>query len=544
MPPTRIAKDLIGPLIIVAATLLVFGPLATAEFTSWDDWYNIWKNPRLNPPTLAGVARYWSEYVYGLYIPLTYSVWGVLAKIAYVEQADPSGSHLNPWVFHGANIAFHAAGALAVFGILRRLVGGYLAVCLGALLFALHPVQVESVGWCAGMKDVLSGTLGLAAIWLYLRFVQEGPRPLYAIATATLVAAMLAKPSAMVVPVMAGAIELLLLRRPWRDVIRSLGPWLVLSIACAINAKIAQPAIGVTPAPLWSRPLIAADALAFYLYKLVWPMQLGIDYGRTPQHVIQNGSIAFTWVVPVALGLLLIRSCRRAPALGASGIVFVAGVAPVLGLTTFLFQHFSTTADHYLYLAMLGPAMALAWTVDRFPHRALRIAVTVALGVLAARSMWQTRVWQSDVALFENALRVNPNSFMAMHNLAHAVGGEDPGRAEQLLTRAVEVYPNYLDAHEKLADLRGRRGDIRGSLDHRIAALEIIRKRPRELQRDVVPLLNAIALDWIDLGEFSQARRYLDAARGLRPTDPQTLENFDLLERKLREPATAPASSP
>src|SRR5262249_13077526 len=158
----------------------------------------------------------------------------------------------------------------------------------------------------------------------------------------------LAKPSAMVVPVIAGVIDVLLLRRSMRTVALTLTPWLILSVVCAINAKLAQPAIGVTPAPLWSRPLLAADSLAFYLYKLVSPVYLGIDYGRRPDVVIARGWIYYTWIVPVALTLLLIRLRHRAREPLAAWIIFIAGVAPVLGFSTFLFQYFSTTTDHYL----------------------------------------------------------------------------------------------------------------------------------------------------------------------------------------------------
>jgi hypothetical protein len=385
------------PIIVIVASLVVFGPLATADFTNWDERFNIWANPRLNPPTLENIAYYWRHSAFGLYIPLTYTVWGVLAHAAYLDQPDQMGARLNPWLFHSANILIHVISALVAYAILHRLVRDRRAACIGALLFALHPVQVEPVAWVAGTKDVLSGMLALIAVWQYALYAQDDPlcaphaasecaggasdlqRPRkmqilsgrstlcpatkarmwhFGVATGAFVLAMLAKPSVMLLPVIVFAIDLLLVRRPLKLILGMLWPWIVLSIGCAILTRINQPAIGVPPAPHWSRPLIALDSIAFYLYKLVWPMQLGIDYGRRPQVIIERGWVWFTWIVPTSLAIAVWVKRRRYPELLAAMVIFVAGVAPVLGLITFLFQYYSTTADHYLYLSMLGVGLA------------------------------------------------------------------------------------------------------------------------------------------------------------------------------------------
>src|SRR4051812_38443706 len=174
------------------------GRLCVAEFTTWDDYYTVQHNPRFDPPTLEKVARFWPpvlsaktaaarngenltgrafganervrvNHVFGLYMPVTYTVWGVLAAVA--QTRDESGALvLNPWVFHSANVALHAASALVAFALLRRLVGRDWPAAAGALLFGLHPVQVEPVGWVSGMKDVLCGLLSLVALWQYVEF--------------------------------------------------------------------------------------------------------------------------------------------------------------------------------------------------------------------------------------------------------------------------------------------------------------------------------------------------------------------------------------
>ncbi len=149
--------------------LLAFFPVFVADFSNWDDNYNIAENPRLNPPTLQSVGFFWAHPIFDLYVPMTYSAWAVLAKVSYVAQPDADGWHLNPYIFHAANVFVHAASALLVFSILRRLVNKQiLPAWIGTMLFAIHPVQVESVAWIAGMKDVLAGMFALAALRLYL----------------------------------------------------------------------------------------------------------------------------------------------------------------------------------------------------------------------------------------------------------------------------------------------------------------------------------------------------------------------------------------
>jgi hypothetical protein len=112
--------------VLFITVMAVFGRLCFSEFTWYDDPATVHHNPSLNPPTLEKVRLYWTSFgqhaPLGLYIPLTYSAWAGIARLAYIEQADSSGIHLNPWMFHSANVLLHATAALVVFAILLGLV--------------------------------------------------------------------------------------------------------------------------------------------------------------------------------------------------------------------------------------------------------------------------------------------------------------------------------------------------------------------------------------------------------------------------------------
>src|SRR6266850_1541204 len=157
--------------VIVVITVVVFGRIAGDDFMYWDDSGTIHHNPRMNPPTVEKILWYWSHPEMGLYIPVTYTVWGGIAAMARLDRADEFGIRLNPWLFHSASILVHVGSALMVFLILRRLVKSDGASLVGALVFALHPVQVEAVAWASGLKDLLCGFFALLSIWHYMRFV-------------------------------------------------------------------------------------------------------------------------------------------------------------------------------------------------------------------------------------------------------------------------------------------------------------------------------------------------------------------------------------
>lgn len=464
--------------LIGLSVLIVFGRVATHEFTNWDDPQTIAENPAFRPPTWSGVMGYWRllepvdaqsghviRHAYGLWVPLTYTVWGALAAVAQVpDPGAPGGVGLNPYVFHAASVAMHAVSAVLVFYLLRRVLrAGDGPAVAGALLFAVHPVQVEAVAWASGMKDLLAGLLSLASLLLYARHA-DGARSTqrrrvdWWASTACFAAALLAKPSAVTLPLLAGALDALLLRpggSNWRRTMVAITPWLMMSLLAGGIAKLAQPAAGLTPAPIPIRPLIAADALAFYLGKVFVPVGMTVDYGRTPSAVVQSGQIWWTWLAPAGAvavaGWWAFKRQQRAPL--AAFVVFAAAPAAVLGLAPFLFQFYSTTADHYLYVAMLGPAVAATWLLAR-AGRVGRVVAGVALVALALLSIRQAGVWRDSETLFRHAAAVNPRSFAAHNNLGTLASQQ--GRyadAERHFRTAVQLAPTGLQAMKNLREV-------------------------------------------------------------------------------------------
>jgi tetratricopeptide (TPR) repeat protein len=475
-------------LLIVIATLVTFGPVVRNQFTNWDDQTTIANNARLHGPIGESLSYYWKHSASELYVPVTYTVWTVLAKVAPV----PSGEIRlpNAAVFHGASVLVHALAAVMVFLILRRLVREEWAACAGALLFALHPLQAEPIAWASGMKDLLCGMLALVSIWQYVVFAQRDSSDRarwinYAWATVALGLALLAKPTAVVIPAMALVVDVLLVGRPIRVAGKSVLPWIVLLVPCVIWTKFSQPAaLGVATAG-WAKPLIAGDAIAFYLGKLVAPISLGIDYGRNPEFVLARGGAVAMCLAVAALAIVLWR--MRSRELGAAGLLILIGIAPVLGFVPFSFQSRSTVADHYFYLSAFGAAVAAAWVIVHVPRRAGFLGCAIVLGALALRSLDQTRHWKDSRSLFERAVAVNPRSYSGYQDLAvlacndaelksagaqiHADRGnaveaakfkeaalQEQRRAETLFAKTLELKPGFPFALHSRATFHARFG--------------------------------------------------------------------------------------
>ncbi len=452
--------------LLTVAIVAVYGQVVRHQFVIWDDPQHVVANPLLDPVSASNVGEFWRRPYAGLYIPLSYTFFAAEASIARRPAPDGVGTRPNPAVFHLGNLVLHWACVLLAFGILRSLVHHDAAACAGALLFALHPVQVESVAWVSETRGLLCGLFSLTAVWLYLSSsAVAGVRRstsvvCYVAAGTSFVLALLCKPAAVAVPLLAGAIEWGLLRRAFGRVLLRMSPAVALAAAWVVLTKLQQPdaTLPMVP-PIWARLLLAGDALAFSTAKLFLPLQCGPDYGRSPEWVMGHWWFYATWVLPVGI-VALLASLRNRRLWLTAAAVFVAWLLPVSGLVPFDFQRISTVADRYLYLALLGPALALAGCLSRCEGRRAWAPVAAVLALIAGLSFVQTGYWRDDEALLTRALDVNPRSVTARQNRAFLLAARGEHEAAIALYReALADHPDHPELHRTLAislDAAGR----------------------------------------------------------------------------------------
>jgi len=458
-PPRSALSIFTGVCVITLVVAVVYGSSLGFDFVIWDDPVNVTQNPYLDPLTPTSLVRFWTRPYQGLYIPLTYTLWAGDTWLSRVGQDFDGRVRFDPRVFHATNLLLFIACSLAIFWMLLELGFRPLPAILGTLLFAVHPTMVESVAWVTEAKGLLCTALGWLAVALYLRARRQmppqpgtGSTPGSGWATVAFVGALLAKPAAVVVPLWIISLERFWFGASWRDAVRRVGDWLVMSIAWVLITRWVQPATGHSvDVALWQRPFVAGDAVAFYLGKLVWPADLAPDYGRTPEVAFASPWIYIAWLIPV----LLIGWAWRtnSPPLRLALAWFFAGLLPVLGLITFHFQAISTVADRYLLIAMTAPALLACWFLSRAGRWASAVAGMI-LVALAVRSHAQVEHWRDSDALVSYMLEQNPRSFAAHNNMGVlAMQRKDWETAKEHLLKAADLAPDVAQPHVGLGDL-------------------------------------------------------------------------------------------
>ena len=481
------------PLLLIIITFVVYYQVLSHDFLSYDDNIHVYKNPYVKHVSIPNVLQFWKK---PNDFALVYTVWAIQAILAKSPTAEGGVIKLNPRVYHFTNLIFHILSVLIVFTILKLVIKNIWAAGGGALLFALHPVQVESVAWVTGLKDVLSGSLSLLAIWLYLLYTrskktktniaQQNNNPIkqklntrhlyYILATLSFVLAMMAKTTTVVVPVIVLLLDHLILKRPLKQAIKALIPWVILAMPMMILTKLAQPDKPLTFVPnLWQRILIMGDTITYYLYKLILPFSLGPDYGRSPEFVLKHGWVYLTSILSFGMLILLWMYRKKRLWLFASAGIFIVGFFTVLGIIPFHFQRISTVADRYLYLSMLGPALIAAWVLSRYKKKKI-IVITFVLvlslfGIISAN---QTKYWNNTRTFYKHALKINPDSWTSHNNLASAYESERRfDKAISHYSKAIKIKPDYAEAHYNLGITLEKQGRNTEAITHYSEALKI-----------------------------------------------------------------------
>ncbi|MGD0307968.1 MAG: tetratricopeptide repeat protein [Acidobacteriota bacterium] len=466
MPNVRVATDSPGHgwsaclllLLLVAATLAAYYP-AWHGGILWDDDRHI---TRSDLRSAEGLWRIWFDPgATQQYYPLMHSAFWVEHKL---WADDTLGYHL-------VNIIVHALMAFLVAVILRRL--AVPGAILAALIFALHPIQVESVAWISELKNTLSGVFYFGAALTYLRFDESRLKRHYALALALFVLALLSKTVTATLP--AALLVVFWWRRgklSWRRDALPLVPWFVLGGAAGlVTAWIERSMVGAQGSEyqftLIERCLIAGRVIWFYIGKLFWPANLMFNYPRW--QVSQR--VLWQYLYPLALvallgALWLLRKRSRAPL--AALLFFCGSLFPVMGFFNVYPFRYSFVADHFQYIASIGiialVAASLMNLVARFhfqPRMATVCTMLLLGGALAVPTWSQSRQYVDGITLYRGILSRNPASWMARNNLGNVL--QTLGRFDDAVAQyneTLRLKPDFADAYNNLGDALQKQGRL------------------------------------------------------------------------------------
>ena len=513
--------DLIFAAALVAVTFLSYQPAWTGK-PLLDDNDRFLKAPEQR--TVGGLVQLWTQ-------PRTTRQYHPVVDTVYWIEDKLWGD--NVLGYHLVTIALHVAAALLLVKILRRLKipGAWFA----AAIFALHPVQVESVAWMVEIKNTLSGLFFFAAILTFLEFDERRTRGNYFLLLLFFVVGILTKAIVATLPLVA-LILIWWKRRAinWRRDVWPLLPLVGLAIAAAaLSAYVEQAFSGAEGEEfrfsVLERFLIAGRAFWFYIGKLFWPADLSLIYPRWKI----DAQVWWQYVFPIAMIAAFAAAWlqrKRCPWLFAGLLFFAATIVPLLGFFNVSFYRLSFVADHFQYLPSLGVIVPVAAgaavavrALNGLSLLAGRAVCAILLTGLALLSWNQTYMYQDNETCYRMVLAKNPTSWTAHYN----VGSELLQRgqienAENEFKKVLELEPN-----NSLAERRARNG-LGGTLAAKNKLEDALPQfqRAAELDPTDAQAHNGIASILHRQGHLAEAIAEYNRTAELRPNSALVLSNL------------------
>lgn len=540
--------QLAAVLVLMGAALISYTPLWENEFVNYDDDVYITQNPGiqrgLTPETVKWAftstqAENWHPVTW-LSHSLDYVLWGL----------QPAGHHLT-------NLGIHLLTTLLIVLVLFGMTANFWASFLTAAVFALHPLNVESVAWAAERKNLLCGFFWFLTLWAYWRYACRPGWASYLRMILFFLLGLLSKPMMVTLPFALLLLDFWPLGRislstgeTARSLARKIFPlifekgWLFVLAAgsCVITVIAQQNGNAVTSMSgigFFTRGGNALVQYAAYLGQMFWPAKLSVFYPY-------SGKVSHAWMP--ALGLIAgiswvaFRQIRRAPYLPAGWFWFLGTLIPVIGLVQVGEQ---ARADRYMYLPMIGLAMAGVWgimecvksrTVFRFP---VQLAGGVLFFVWGLLTFHQASVWRSSLALFGHALEVTQNNYVADINYSLALRQSGDGRraawhlakAIRSLEGSIQLFPGHARLYHNL----GTAYAMTGQFSKAVSALETgLRLKPADAE-----LWGTLGLARAQLGDYSQAVEAFERSLALNAADYYTQFNLGYALVRVKRPAEA-----
>lgn len=462
-------KDQVLGILLLLLTLLVYLPTMRAGFV-WDDDRYVTANALVRADD--GLSRIWFSAEPKDYYPVVYTSFWLEWRLW----------HSNPLGYHLTNVLLHALNAVLLWVILRRLCVPAAWLC--AALFAVHPLNVESVAWISQRKNTLAMCFYLLSILSFLRWDRARHCFPYCLALVLFALSLLTKPIAVMFPVV------IIVYRWWRRegaVRRYFAeaiPFLAASALLGAMAVIFQQAHSLQGEPVGAttamgRVLVACRALLFYLHKTLWPVKLCTIYPEWQTDVLNAASVLPAVVVLLVLILLVKNRLDWGRASLFAAAYYFLMLFPVLGFFEVGFLFYAMVSDHWVYPALpavlaLVPAAVLRVT-DRVAARARPVAVSVAcvaVIVLAALSFRQCAIYRDMKTLFSDALAGNPRAWVAHVILGNTAFAErELDRAESHYRRALRIRPEYWEARNGLGIVYATRGRLDEAIELFVSVL-------------------------------------------------------------------------
>ncbi len=459
-------------LLLLVATFIVYQPALDGGFI-WDDDDMLTENQLVSGPLreiwFQSQSPYLSTRFYD-YIPLTLTSYWIEYRLW--EKPGTQAHDMHPKPYHATNILLHALVAIVFWRVLKKLdvPGAWFA----ALIFAIHPVNVQSVAWVTERKNTLSLLFYALSMWAFIK--AEAPSKSagkwFGASLALFALGLLAKAAVIMLPVaLLGLLWWMNRKLDGQSVIRTL-PFFALSLIFAAITIWFQYQRSISTDVVHSgdfigRLAIAGRAVWFYAGKIIFPTQLSFIYPRWETTASLLSLLAGVAVLACFAASWWYRNSWGRPLLF-SFAYFVATLFPVLGFFNIYFQKYTLVADYWQYPAVIGIIALVVGVVAHFQKRftALIFLAVPAVVILGALTFNQCRIYKNDEVLFTDVLKKNPTCWMAHNTLGVELLGQE--RFDEALPHfqdALKVKPDHAMAHCNVGNVMVRRGDFPAAID-------------------------------------------------------------------------------
>lgn len=438
-------------------TLAVFWQVSSFEFINYDDDKYVSKNEHI----ISGLTV---DNIRWAFTQPHYFMWHPITTLSNMMDCELFG--LNPGRHHLTNLLFHIANALLLFGIFKKMTGRIWPSAFVAALFAVHPLNVESVAWISERKNVLSTFFWILTIAVYIRYAKSQQISNYLLVIFVFSLALMSKPMTVTLPFVLLLLDYWPLNRAgidatgkiWRHLICEKIPFFIFSAAVCVITVIVQKSGNVLKLneylPFSVRLSNALVSYFLYIGKMIYPLHLAIFYPH-PGYSLSVWQPVVSLLALAAVSIAVIYFARRHPYLPAGWFWFLGTLIPVIGLVQAGDQ---SMADRYAYVPLVGLFIIIAWGIDdlltgwKYRRIILSLSAIALIAVLSVCTCLQTSYWQNSMSLFEHNLKLNNRSIKIHYHLAMALS--EKGKSSEAvahLEKAVEINNNWFSPINSLA---------------------------------------------------------------------------------------------
>jgi len=513
-------------LCLIAAITVSYLQVIHFDFVGYDDELYVTENPHVQKGiSLEGIKWAFTTFHSANWHPLT---WLSHMLDCELFGLDPSGHH---W----ANVEFHIANTLLLFIILFKMTRALFKSAFVAVLFALHPLHVESVAWISERKDVLSTFLGLLCIAAYYRYVNKSSAKFYIMAIICFGLSLMAKPMLVTLPFVLFLLDFWPLkrfqyqhdlhlkpekafsdgiRRNHRIILEKIPLFILVVISCTLTFFAQKNGNAVTPLEALSFKSRIANAIvcySTYVFKGVWPHKMAVFYPHP-------GSTLPAWQIFVATLLIVtgcffaIRLSKQYPYIAVGLFWYLGTLVPVIGLIQVGEQ---AMADRYTYIPLIGLFIVVAWggadILNKWHYRKIFLGTCAGIIIIAMTmaTFLQLRYWKNGISLFEHAIKVTKDNYNSLTNLGTAIASVDLDKAISHYKEALRIKPNYTAALYNLGNVLVEKGRIDEAVNYYLKALQI--------KPDYFDALNNLGIALANIGNYDQATTYFKRVLKIDP---------------------------